>query len=160
MQQLASHGPSPSVITVAVVQFLGSLPFLYVCGIALWGTVMVTHDVANPAALIVVFGFPVLFGLMAVATSIGLVFLREWARKATIFLAAAPVLGCALLLVLRPPSILPRAKPNEQLALMTVGSGLLFDIYLSLFLILIPISVWWLILFTRTSVRSQFRRNG
>src|ERR1700688_281002 len=37
MQQPASDGPPPSVITVAAVQFLGSLPFLYVCGIALWG---------------------------------------------------------------------------------------------------------------------------
>jgi hypothetical protein len=134
MQQPASHGPSSSVITVAVVQFLGSLPFLYVCGIPFWGTVLDTHDFSKPAALIVVFGLPFLFGLIAVATSIGLVFLREWARKATLFLATAPVLGCALLLILRPPSVLPRARPDEQAALMTVGSGLLFDIYLSLFL--------------------------
>jgi len=132
---------SASIVAVAAVQFLGSLPFLYVCGIALWGTVWVTHDFAKPAALIVVFGFPVVFGLLAVATSIGLMFLQEWARKATIFLATAPALGCALLLILRPPSILPSAEPNEQHALMTVGSGLVPAIFLYLLVILIPIGV-------------------
>lgn len=148
---------SASIVAVAAVQFLGSLPFLYVCGIALWGTVWVTHDFAKPAALIVVFGFPVLFSLLAVATSIGLMFLQEWARKTTIFLAIAPALGCALLLILRPPSILPSAGPNEQQALMTVGSGLVPAIFLYLLVILIPISIWWLVLFTRPSVKAQFR---
>jgi hypothetical protein len=151
------HSTQASIVAVALVQFLGSLPFLYVCGIALWGTVLVTHDFAKPAALIVVFGFPVLFGLLAVATSIGLAFLQEWARKATIFLATAPALGCVLLLILRPPSIMPRAEPDEQQALMTVGSGLLPAIFLCLLVILIPIGVWWLVLFTRPSVKAQFQ---
>jgi len=30
-------------------------------------------------------------------------------------------------------------------------------VYAYMFMILIPVSAWWLILFTRQSVRSQFR---
>jgi hypothetical protein len=67
------------------------------------------------------------------------------------------VLGCALLVPLRPVSIFPAGRPNEQQALMTVGSGLILVIYLYLLMILVPISVWWLILFTRHSVKTQFQ---
>jgi hypothetical protein len=46
------HSTPASIIAVALVQFLGSLPFLYVRGITFFGAVLVTHDFAKPAALI------------------------------------------------------------------------------------------------------------
>ena len=139
--------PSASIVAVAIVQFFGSLPFLYICGISLFGAVFVTHEFSNPPFLVVVLGFPVLFSLLSLVTSIGLLFLKEWARRATMFLSTVPVLGCGLLLLVRPASILP----------MTVGSGLLVAIYLYLLVILVPISAWWLILFTRAGVKTQFQ---
>jgi hypothetical protein len=152
VQELDAHGPPPSIIAVAAVQFLGSLPFLYVCGIALWGTIWVTHELANsPTVLIVVFGLPFLFSLMAVVTSIGLLRLREWARRATLCLATLPVSGCALFLILYHSRDVYGAPFAVRDITHPVGKVLLA--------ILIPVSIWWWVLFTRNTVRSQFRRD-
>ena len=143
MQELDGQGPAPSIVAVAAVQFLGSLPFLYVCGIALWGTIWTTHDFANWPMLVVGFGLPFLFSLVAIVTSIGLLRLREWARRATLYLATLPVSGCALFLILH------QQEPYD--VPLFVGKASLA--------ILIPISIWWWVLFTRNTVRSQFYRH-
>jgi hypothetical protein len=84
---------------------------------------------------------PFLFSLVAVASSIGLLRLRGWARTMTLCLATLPVASCVLDLIFdHPPGqweIIPVAK--------------------ILFAILAPVSIWWWVLFTRPSVRSQFR---
>ena len=151
MQELDGHGPPPSIVAVAVVQFLGSLPFLYVCGTTLWGAVWVTHELAKSPMLIVVLGLPILFSLMAVVTSIGLLRLREWARRATLYLATLPVSGCAFFLILYHP----RDVYGAPFAVRDI-SHLVGKILLA---ILIPVSIWWWVLFTRNTVRSQFRRD-
>jgi hypothetical protein len=96
---------------------------------------------------------PFCFSLLGVATSVGLFGLREWARKMAIFLSVAPVTICGLLLLLHPDAIFP---PDVQYAILTVGS-MGIAVYAYMFMILIPVSAWWLILFTRQCVRSQFR---
>ena len=151
MQELDGHGPPPSIVAVAVVQFLGSLPFLYVCGTTLWGGVWVTDELANSPMLIVVLGLPILFSLIAVVTSIGLLRLREWARRATLYLGTLPVSGCALFLILYHP----RDAYGAPFAVRDI-SHLVGKILLA---ILIPVSIWWWVLFTRNTVRSQFRRD-
>src|SRR5207248_889387 len=91
---------------------------------------------------------PVSFSSLGVATAIGLFGLREWARKSAIFLSIAPVMSCGLLLLFRPEAIFPRE--NLQGAILTLGSlGIVLVTYM--FVILIPISIWWYILFTRVS---------
>ena len=151
VQELDAHGPPSSIIAVAAVQFLGSLPFLYLCGIPLWGAVWVTHEIANSPILIVVLGLPFLFSLMAVVTSIGLLRLREWARRTTFYLATLPVFGCALFLILYHPRDVYGAPFAVRDISHLVGKVLLA--------ILIPVSIWWWVLFTRNKVRSQFRRD-
>jgi hypothetical protein len=151
VQELDAYGPPPSILAVAAVQFLGSLPFLYLCGISLWGAVWVTHEIANSPMLIVVLGLSFLFSLMAVVTSIGLLRLREWARRATLSLATLPVFGCALFLILYHPRDVYGAPFAVRDISHLVGKVLLA--------ILIPVSIWWWVLFTRNKVRSQFRRD-
>jgi hypothetical protein len=151
VQEPAGHGPPPSIVAVAVVQFLGPLPFLYVCGTTLWGAVWVTHELAKSPMLIVVLGLPFLFSLMAIVTSIGLLRLREWARRATLYLATLPVCGCAFFLILYHPRDLYGAPFAVRDISHLVGKVLLA--------ILIPVSIWWWVLFTRNTVRSQFRRD-
>jgi len=151
MQQPASDGPPPSVITVAAVQFLGSLPFLYVCGIALWGTVWVTHDLTDWPMLVVIFGLPFLFSLVAIVTSIGLLWRREWARKATLGLATFPVCACVLFLIVHHPQDVYGAPFAVRDVSRLIGKILLA--------ILTPASIWWWILLNRDAVRSQFRRD-
>jgi hypothetical protein len=97
---------------------------------------------------------PFCFSLLGVATSVGLFGLREWARKMAIFLSVAPVTICGLLLLLHPDAIFPR---DVKYAILSVGS-MGIAVYAYMFMILIPVSVWWLVLFTRESVRSQFSR--
>jgi hypothetical protein len=104
MQRLASDKTPPSVFTVAVVQFVGSLPFLYFCGINLWGVVRFTHEFEHSPMLLVVFGLPFLFSLIALVTSVGLFRLCEWARRTTLCLATVPVAGCAIFLILHQPN--------------------------------------------------------
>ena len=98
---------------------------------------------------------PLCFSLLGVATSAGLLGLREWARKMAIFNSVAPVTVCGLLLLLRPNAIFP-PDAGAKYAILAVGDlGII--VYAYMFMILIPVSVWWLVLFTRESVRSQFR---
>jgi hypothetical protein len=151
VQDLDGHGPPPAIVAVAVVQFLGSLPFLYICGITLWGAVWVTHELAESPMLVVILGLPFLFSLVAVVTSIGLIRLREWARRATLYLATLPVSGCALFLILYHP----RDSYGTPFAVRDI-SHLVGKVLLA---ILIPVSIWWWVLLTQNSMRSQFRRD-
>lgn len=137
------HGPPPSVIWVAVVQLLGSLPLLYFCGINLWGAAFITHEITHSPLLLVVLGLPFLFSLIAVVTSVGILRLTEWARRATLCLASFPICSCALFLILHHPQPYDILRPIAEILMG----------------ILAAISIWWWALFTRNSVRSQFGRN-
>lgn len=77
-------------------------------------------------------------------------------RQLTLFLSTVPVLGCALMILVRPASIFPPTGLDEHDALMTVGSGFMLVIYLYLLAFVIIISVWWLMLFTRIGIKEQF----
>jgi hypothetical protein len=144
-------GASASILAVAALQFLGSVVLLVPASLFLFKDLRLHHKYPlnyrplHPAVYAVYVALPIGFALLGILTSVGLCFLREWARRVTLFLAVAPAAIYTALVILRPPSIFPR------------GFG---DIYLyvvegSLFL-LIPVSLWWLILFTRASVKAQF----
>jgi hypothetical protein len=119
------------------------------------------RDAGQPLSGIVnarVFAYAVLpffFSLLGVASSVGLFGLREWARKMAIFLSVAPITICGLLLLLRPEAIFP-PDTGLKYAILTAGD-LGIAVYAYMFMILIPVSAWWLVLFTRESVRSEFR---
>lgn len=149
MQQPASPELPLSVITVAAFQFLGSLLFLYVCGITLWGTVWVTHELKRSPMLLVILGPPFLFSLVAIVTSIGLLCRREWARKATLGLATFPVCACVLFLSFH--------QPHDVYGAPFAVRGVSHLIAQILLAILIPASTWWWVLLTRDAVRSLFR---
>ena len=162
MEELDRLRPSGSVIAVAAVQFLGSLAVLVPSGLFLTGEIRLrrlyprNYQFLHPAVYVVLIAVPICFGLFGVATSIGLLRLRKWARRATLFLATVPVVGCALLVILHPPTVFP---PEPGQGAMLVMGDIYLLAYKFLLAVLIPISIWWLILFTRPSVRSQFRRN-
>jgi len=153
-------GPSDSVVAVAVVQFFGSLAALVPSGWFLLEEVQLHHRYPtnyrflHPAVYVVYIAVPICFGLLGIVTSIGLVCLREWARRSTLFLSVVPVIGCALLIIVSPPSVFPQVGQGAMLA---IGGGIYLLAYKLLLAILIPISIWWLVLLTRESVRSQFR---
>jgi hypothetical protein len=114
-----------------------------------------TYQFLAPAVYVVYMILPIGFALLGIAASVGLFRLREWGRRATIVLSIVPVLGCALLVLLRPRSVFP-PDPGQG-ALLVIGGGIYLLIFELLLAILIPISIWWLFLLTRSNVRSQFR---
>jgi len=98
--------------------------------------------------LLPVFAIQIAFSLLGIITSIGLLHLREPARKAAIFLSTVSL----LILVLGLSFLLAVARSTHNPLF-----GAAFLLYGALFVILIPISIWWLVLLRRESVRSQFR---
>jgi hypothetical protein len=111
----------------------------------------VTYEFEHSPMLFVVFGFPFLFSVIALVTSVGLFRLCEWARRMILRLATLPVAGSALFLILHHP----QDSYGTPFAVRDVSRV----IAKVLLLILIPISIWWWVLFTHNTVRSQFRRH-
>jgi len=141
-QQPSDKGLPPSIIAVALVEGLGSLPFLCLSGFVLLALFREARDPWQPLTLYI-FGLSFLFGVAAAVSAIGLLFVHEWARITTLYLATLPFFACSLFLMLYEP------VPND----------IFRPIAKILLVILVPVSIWWWILFTRPSVRSQFRRN-
>ena len=135
------------VLLVSIVIFTSAVESYRNAGQALSGIIN-----ARLLAYVIV---PLCFSLLGVVASVGLFGLREWARKIVMFLSIVPVTTCALLVLLRPEAIFP-SDTGLQYAILTVGS-LGIVMYEYMLVILIPVSVWWLVLFTRKNVRSQFQ---
>jgi hypothetical protein len=150
-----------SVALAAAVLLLGSALILLATVLMFTDAAQSYRDAGQPLSGIVnarLFAYgvlPVCFSLLGVITSVGLFGMREWAWKTTIFLSVAPVTICGLLVLLQPEAIF-RPDAGIKYAILTVGDfGIV--VYICMFVALIPVSVWWLVLFTRKSVRSQFR---
>jgi hypothetical protein len=147
--------PSSSIKAVAAVQFLGSLAILLLPGLLLTDEIHFhrwypdTYQPKSAGFYEVYVVLPICLSLCGIITSIGLVRLREWARRVTLYFPAVPLLICALWLLLHHP----RGVGD---ALLVIGD--LSNVFAAILLvIMVPISLWWWILFTRKSVRSQFR---
>jgi hypothetical protein len=115
----------------------------------------IRFEFLDPLVYLTYIFFPLAIGLLGMASSIGLLCMREWARKTTIFLATVPVSICVLLVILRPRALFP-PDPGQG-ALLAFGGGVYLVLLVYLLIVLIPISVWFLKVLTRESVRSEFR---
>jgi hypothetical protein len=151
--------PSNSIKAVAAVQFLGSLAVLLLPGLLLtdeirlyrWYPNNYQPQSAHFYAVFVV--LPICLSLFGIITSLGLVRLREWARRVTLYFPAVPLLICALWLILHHPRAL------DDSALLVIGD--LSNWFAAVLLVILaPISLWWWVTFTRKSVRSQFRERS
>ena len=168
------NGPI-SVAAVASIQFLGSALAVLLSGVMLSGEIHlylmvkraletygpsapIRFEFLNPLVYLTYIFFPMAIGLLGMATSIGLLCTREWARKATIFLATFPVSVCVLLVILRPKTLFP-PDPGQG-AILAFGGGLYLALLMCLLIVLVPISIWFRYVLTRESVRSEFRRVG
>jgi len=93
--------------------------------------------------------FVLAFSLLGIVTSLELFRLRERARTAVIILCvvalAGPIFAMTLFLA---------AANDRGRAAINAAYGLF--IYGALFLCMLPFSIWWLVLFSRQNVRSQF----
>jgi hypothetical protein len=162
MEELDRLGPSGSIVAVAAVEFLGSLAALVPPGLLFAASIQahrlfptLRFESLDTAVYAVYVACPLCLGLLGIVTAVGLLRLREWARRITLVLATVPVSGCTLLIILRPLPVFP--PDPSQGAILAIGGGLYFMFFKLLLAILIPVSAWWWILLTRESVRRQFR---
>lgn len=141
--------PRNAILLVAGCQLLGAILFLLACGIFLYEEVYLYHWTSqllrNLATAVDIFFIilPLTFALVSLAVSFGLLFFREWARKATLVLSILPVLGVAVLVLFQPTPVFPQ-------------SGIGYEIYVILLVLLAPLSIWWLLAMTSPTVRYQF----
>lgn len=137
-------GPPLSVVTVALLQLIGALPILFFCGITLWGALRDTGELrSNPIAAFA-FGAPFCLAILAVIASVGLLRLKEWARRASLWLVSLSTLSCVLLLIFCQPQ-------NDPL-------GIIRPIAEILLAALLLVTVYYWLLFTEASIRSAFRQ--
>jgi hypothetical protein len=95
---------------------------------------------------------PPAFAILGLQTGAGLFRLSAWARKSALLWAAFSLALCMYLLVSNPYEILVIDSDHwsSDLALLKQFLAQAFLIALA------PVSIWWLILFTRASVKAQF----
>jgi magnesium-transporting ATPase (P-type) len=151
--------PSRSVVAVAVALLLGSLVILSVSFWVLNSMIQHSYDwnqfVLSISTFVnaVFFGLTLIqtvFSLMGIIVSIGLLQSRGWARKAAILLSTLPVamLAFALLIFWGATSETGRGGIVAAYYLLLYGA---------FFLLLLPLSIWWFVVLSRDTVKSQFR---
>jgi hypothetical protein len=157
-----SAKPSSSILAVAVVLLLGSLLIL---SVSLWTlNYMIQHSYdwndfrMSISTLVNAMFFAltllqIIFSLMGIIVSIGLLQLREFARKAAIFLSTVPIViltFCLLILLTANESRTGREG---------IAAGYGFFLYGAFFLPLLPLSIWWCIALMGARVKAQFPEN-
>lgn len=107
---------------------------------------------AFPLITLVLATVPPILVAAGLRISVGVFQLKEWARKAMIIWAVAGLASALAFVAFRPYETF--VFPEEFVGEMTSAKQL-FSISYVLFIL--PMSVWWLILFTRRGTRLQFQ---
>src|SRR6266571_1745412 len=156
-----SSKPSASTIVAAIVAILAGLFVLLCCSLAFFGTLLNTLP-ANPveaqpfvrSAMLATLGFMMCLAIFGIATGIGLILLRNWARISAliwgglcVFFGAVGI-PMAFFIPLVPPENVPNLSADGMQAVRWI---LLFFYGLPLI-----VGIWWLILFNRKTVKAQF----
>jgi hypothetical protein len=152
---------SASVTAAAVVAILGGALLLVGCSIAFLGMLLIKLPSASPELPpsvrtlgLATEGFMICLSLFGIATGIGLIYLRKWARISILIWAGF----CAFFGVIGIPIVLlmPFSPTPNAANLPAEGMGLFRGILLMIYGVPLLIGMWWLILFNRKSVKAQF----
>jgi hypothetical protein len=106
----APMGPSTSIVAAGLVLALGCVVMLLPEVWFVTSSIVENRNLGIPLPNFIcgpgvfLFVLPISFSLLGLITVVGLMLLREWARKAAIFLSTVPVVSYALLVLLRPAS--------------------------------------------------------
>jgi len=153
-----SAKPSASVIASAIVAILGGLLFLLVSTIGFRGILLdssVSHGELPAFARNSALGgiaFMMVTSIFAVAVGIGLFLLRNWARTSVLVLAGFSVFfGAIGVIVFTVTAVLPQQEtlPPQLMRIFRTVLAAIYGIPLA-------IGTWWLILFNRKAIKSQF----
>jgi hypothetical protein len=151
---------SALVITAAVIAIIGSVLMLIAIGLALGAMSPVSSPATSPAlppyirtALLGVYGLMICLSIFGIATGIGLIRLRSWARISAMVWAGVCIFSAAIGIPIGFFITLPNA-PNVPEETMHVVRWF----FLLIYGLPLMVGVWWLILFNRRVIREQFVR--
>ena len=156
-----SSKPSSSIIAAAIVAILAGLFVLLCCSFAFFGTLLNTLPAnsvqAQPfvrTAMLATLGFMMCLAIFGIATGIGLILLRNWARISALIWGGLCVFfgAVGIPVAFFIPLVSPENVPNLSADSMQAVRWILLFFY-GLPLIA---GIWWLILFNRKTVKAQF----
>jgi hypothetical protein len=152
---------SGGVTAAAIVLFLGSgLLLLFMLLSFLGGLLMSSQLQLPPEARYgqltgLVFYF--VFAAWGIATGVGILQLRPWARISILVMSGVAICFCAFgALGLSLVSVISRQTPDLPPAAFTVVIG----VGVAMLLVPVAIAIWWLVLFTRKRVIAEFLTRG
>jgi len=155
---MSSSKPSASVIVAGVVAILGSALAIFISALGLIGTALISNTPGreNLPAPVKSIAMVMLLLFMAVAvfgisTGIGLFRLKSWARISALVWAGIIAFFSALILLFLPFISLPETSAGQSVP----AAHLKVLMYLAYGIPLV-VGIWWLILFTRPGIRTQF----
>jgi hypothetical protein len=151
-----------AVILIATIQFVVSALIWLPSGLLLLSDAIMAHRYAAAVArgwmalpkrsheyYEIVIGIPLCLSVIGLFTGIGLLRMRNWARRVTLYMATVPVFACVVFLHVHHPK-------HVEGALFAVGD-FTPAIAWALLVILVPVSIWWWAYLIRNDVRSRFR---
>jgi hypothetical protein len=161
-----SAKPSAGITASAVIALLGSVVAILFGGLMALSSVAVsTSSAARPpdqplpsiAAIVIMAGIQFGFGAWGIASAVGLLLLRKWARFSFLifggllaffsFCAGSGLLFAAIAMTSTlPPTA--NVSPGLFTAVMLV--------FTVISVICLAVAVWWLVYFNRSSVKAQF----
>jgi hypothetical protein len=148
---------SGDVTAAAIVLFFGSGLLLLFALIAIAGAALVPSPPAARYAQFLGVAFYAGFAAWGIATGVGILQLRSWARISAIVMSAIAIFFCvcgAIGLTLVP--MISRQTPDMPPAFGTIAVA----VGAVMFLIPLAIAIWWLVLFTRKRVVVEFAVRG
>ena len=156
-----SSKPSASTIAAAIVAILAGLFVLLCCSLAFFGTLLNTLP-ANPveaqpfvrSAMLATLGLMMCLAIFGIATGIGLILLRNWARISALIWGGLCVFfgAIGIPIVFFIPLVPPENVPNLSADSMQAVRWILLLFYGPPLIV----GIWWLILFNRITVKAQF----
>ncbi len=158
MQALEKPGPSASVVAAAAVAILASVLGV-LCVLLVLGALFLRVDSSHSAFpemfrpfIYAIYFFFLLAAIFCLVVSINLLRLRNWARIAILVIS-----GCGLFfgitgigVILMTVIVAPTPTPPGGRVLLALMLSFVYGIPTAL-------ALWWLILFTRPSISSQFQ---
>src|ERR1700684_504247 len=142
MANPASRGPRPSFSIVAVAAFhmLAGLAALSIFALAVW-SLYLSRRVSVPTDAPQVLGALLVIAFLVIVTAIGLWRLQVWARRMSLGLGLVSAGACAVAAIVHQ---------------RTTGFDFTPDALKFALWVLIPVNLWWWIVFTRQRVVAQF----
>lgn len=152
---------SAGVTAAAVVLFIGS-GFLVLMGIVTVLTVIFLKTPPNPqitasqqeiqsVGMIIGCAFYLILAAWGIVTGIGLFRLRKWARISVLVMGVVAVVSCLLMAIMMTIIFKMMSAPQAPQALLAAKIAMF-----GIFGLPAAIALWWILLFTRKSIKQQF----